>query len=149
MCVCVWCTSALLLVHMPPFNNIVSGIVQSKQVASVICWTGRISYRLSVFWFMYPLHCSTVVLIFYQKHIADFLQAEHLQVFKPSQALHLHTFSEIIRILYVAFFVAHFTECFTWLSLHNVTLLYSISQSGGVEMLSLLLSMMPAQKRLF
>lgn len=45
---------------------------------------------------MCPLHCCTVVLIFYQRRITDFPLTEHLQWFKPSQVIHLHAFTEII-----------------------------------------------------
>lgn len=81
---------------MAPFHNIVSGVVQSKRVATVIYWTGSISYCLSAFWFMCPLRCWTVVPIFYQRHITDFPLTEHLQWFKPSQVIHPQAFTEII-----------------------------------------------------
>ncbi len=130
--------------NMPPFSNIVTGVVQPKQAATVVCWTGSISYHLSVFWFMYPLHCCTAVLIFYQKHITGFLLAEHLQQFKPSQASHLNTFSGSVNCVAVLLCVLMPHMTFT-----PITLFYSISQSGSVEMLSPLLSMMPKQKWLF
>lgn len=76
--------------NMPPFNSIVPETLQSTPLASVICWTGSISYSLSVFWFMYPLHCCTAVLIFYQKPVTGCLLAQHLQYFKSSQATRLH-----------------------------------------------------------
>lgn len=98
--------------NMPAFNCIVSETLQSTPLASVICWTGSISYSLSVFWFMYPLHCRTAVLIFYQKPVTGCLLAQHLHYFKSSQATRLHPER------YVA--VLHFTESLAWLSLQNV-----------------------------
>lgn len=80
------------------------GAMQTTQIASVICWTGSISYRLSVFWFMLSLHCCTPDLIFYQNHITDFQLAEHLQWFKSSLDTDLNTFTEVIVIqLYISF----------------------------------------------
>lgn len=99
------------IVHKPPFNNIVSGVEQSKQVASVICWTGSISYRLSVFWFMYPLHCCTVVLIFYQSTSQT---SYWLNICSSSNKQKTLIYILLLRSYTVCCCSAiHFTECLT------------------------------------
>ena len=87
----------------------------------------------------------TVVLIFYQKHITGFPLAEHLQQFKTITSYSSAYFYRD-DILYVA--AVLYTLHLTFPAKKNVTLPYSISQSGS-EVLSPLLSLVPKQKGLF